>query len=96
MSRPRVYCIGALVLLVASLLLVALDPILLPGVDHQAGNCPICSWAVGLASSVVPEAVSGIELVFGFWVSPDSPPAVVHQSASGLFQARAPPTQQAA
>lgn len=54
MHAQRFFCIAALVLFAASLVLVATDQVVMRGTEHQPGQCPVCSWANCLATAVLP------------------------------------------
>lgn len=91
MHAHRVYCIAALVLMAASLLAVALDPVVLPDVEHKPGVCPICNWASSLASAAVPQVVLWVDQAHGYW-TPNERPCVFSAALSARpFSARGPP-----
>ncbi len=92
MRSQRIFCIAALVLMVTSLLAVALDQVIFPGEDHRPGNCPICSWANSLASSMLPALVVLIEVTARSWMAQEPPSTFCDQTPSRLFLARGPPS----
>jgi hypothetical protein len=91
MRAQRVFCIAALALMAASLVIVALDEAVFPGVDHRPGTCPICSWATSLASSVLPALVIPIEAALRWWMPPEPSSVFCEQLPRRLFFARGPP-----
>jgi hypothetical protein len=92
MQPQRLLCIVALLLLAASLVLVAADPILFPDTEHKPGECPICSWASCLATSLLPAVVLLIgHLSVSRWVL-HAPARVWYAAFSHRpFSARSPP-----
>lgn len=95
MHRHREYCIAALVLMAASLLMVALDRVVLPQVEHKPGSCPICSWANSLASAAVPPVVIWVVETHHCWTPNERPYVVCAACPSRPFFARGPPAIQA-
>jgi hypothetical protein len=91
MRAHKIVCIAALVILAVGLLAVALDDFILPGVDHRPSNCPICSWANSLASSVLPALVLPIEVTGCSWPPLEPPSVFADEPFCALFSARAPP-----
>lgn len=92
MRPKKSLCIAALVLMVMSLALVSLDFVLSPGeTSHKPGQCPVCSWAHHLASSVAPCIVVWTEDATRCWTPPDRISLVVTESFFECFSARAPP-----
>jgi hypothetical protein len=92
MRAQKVVRIAALVLMAASLIAVALDETIFPGADHRPGNCPVCSWANSLSSSVVPVLVRPVESTPRSWMAQDPSPVFCNESPHRAFAARAPPT----
>ena len=91
MRFHRAYCIAALVLLAASLLLVAIDGLAGPAEKHGPGNCPICTWASCLATAEVPERVLWTEPATLRW-APEDPVCVARAEFLWRpFSARSPP-----
>ena len=91
MRAQKVFCFVALVLMAASLVAVALDRSVFSPVDHRPGDCPICSWASSLSSSVVPVLVLPIESTAHSWTAQESPPISCAEPLYRAFAARAPP-----
>jgi len=91
MRAQKVFCFVALVLMAASLVAVALDQGVPSRVDHRPGNCPICSWASSLSSSVVPIPVLPIESTAHSWTPQEPPPISWTGPPHRAFAARAPP-----
>jgi hypothetical protein len=91
MRQQRLFCVLALVLIAASLLLVATDGLIAPATKHGPGNCPICTWASCLAVAQVPAIVAWIEQTV-FHQAPHEPGLVFYaQFFCGSFSARSPP-----
>jgi hypothetical protein len=91
MRLHKAFCIAALLLIVASLLLVATDGLWAHGAQHRAGNCPVCTWASSLAIAQVPPAVTWIESTLRCWTPPESTPVSCWEFLWRPFSARSPP-----
>lgn len=92
MHAQRFFCLGALVLIASSLLLVALDRVVMPGTDHSSGECVICRFASCLTTTVMPPPV----LLFGptasvGWMQHELPRVAYAQLSHRPFSARSPP-----
>lgn len=91
MRLHKVFCVAALVLMAASLLLVATDGLLTTGTQHGPGTCPVCTWASSLAVAQVPLIVTWVEHTILRW-TPREPRYVFHDDFfCRPFSARSPP-----
>jgi len=91
MRLQKVFCVAALVLLIASLLLVATDGLVGHGTKHSPGNCPVCTWASALAVSQVPVVVTWSQCWVLRW-APRVPDCVFCDEFLCLpYSARSPP-----
>lgn len=90
--RPhKLLCVAALVLLVASLFLVATDGLAGPVAKHRPGNCPVCTWASSLAVAQIPACVTWVESTVLCWRPRESAHTVYEEVFHRPFSARAPP-----
>jgi hypothetical protein len=91
MPHRKLFCIATLVILAASLLLVATDDLILSGVKHEPNSCPICNWASCLAMAQVPDVVTWIEQTSVCWPRRDTVTIFCAEFFARPFSARSPP-----
>jgi len=91
MRQQRLFCIATLVLMVATLVVVAADDFILPGVQHEPSTCPICDIAQCLGTAQILPLVIWSEPLAVRWLPPDAVHIFWNHPLSCLFCARAPP-----
>ena len=91
MRQQRLFCIATLVLIVATLVLVAADEFVLPDVKHEPTSCPICAVAQCLTTAQLPPPVLWIEPSNVHWLPPETVCIPSNELFSRLFCARTPP-----
>lgn len=91
MRLHKVFCIAALLLIVASLLLVATDGLSTHGTQHRPGSCPVCTWASCLAVAEVPPVVTWIQSTVPCWTPREPIYIFCEEFLCRPFSARSPP-----
>ena len=92
MRYQRLFCLATLALLVASLVLVAADDFVLPGIKHEPSTCPICALAQCLTTAQLPTPIVWTEPAHVRWLPPERVCIVRNESTSQSFCACAPPS----
>jgi hypothetical protein len=82
----------ALILMVASLVVVALDHVVLPQLSHNPTNCPICRLGHILVSSALPGCVYPIKITALSWFPQEPVLLFCDKPLHAPFSARAPPS----
>ncbi len=91
MRSHKLLCIAALVLMVASLLLVATDGLIGLAIKHSTGNCPVCTWASSLSVSQVPARLTWVPSEVLRWAPREATWACCEDFFWRPFSARSPP-----
>jgi hypothetical protein len=91
MRHQRLFCIAALVLMVATFVVVAADAFILPDVKHEPTSCPICAMAQYLTTAQTSLPLVWIAPLEVCWLPPETAHVSRSEVFSQLFCARAPP-----
>ena len=71
--------------MIASVVVVAADELILPGVQHQPATCPICALAQCLANGQLPSPVLWIEPSNVHWLPPETVCILAHGLSAALI-----------
>jgi hypothetical protein len=91
MRHKRLFCIATLVLIAATLAVIAADDFILPYAHHEPATCPICAVAQCLTTAQLPSPLIWVEPTTVHWLPCESVCISLMECVSRLFSARAPP-----